>query len=190
MIPENRESTTPVRGTFIAPDGMSGSQMIDYERGGIAVNDPSQGLRVQEWMFYYRDGVVYCKADLTAEFAIFAADGVTALSGSFDQNMRPIVAYLIGKECRLNWYDTLAGTRRDDSFGELRTPKLSLDDKRSSQFQASDVIFSYIRDGNLCYRQQRDRYTVERILRSGLSEYAKIISVGMTHGWRLQFEIR
>lgn len=190
MIPEERESTTPVVSAFLPPDGQTETPIIDFERGGVNVFDPSAGLRVKPWEFYLRAATVYCKADDTAEYAIFSNSGITSLSGAWDQNMNPIVVYTVGAETRLNWYDTLAGTRRDDSFGtEIRSPRLSLDDKRSSQFGNSDIIFAYMKADKLCYRQQRDRYGVERVIREGLPTDCLLVSVGMNAGWRLQFKL-
>jgi hypothetical protein len=42
-----------------------------------------------------------------------------------------------------------------------------------------------MRGTSLYYRQQRDRYEVEYLLKTGLN--AKLVRVGMNKGYRLQF---
>jgi hypothetical protein len=65
---------------------------------------------------------------------------------------------------------------------------LSLDDKRSRQTQQNDVLMFYTKTGavdyDLYYRQQRERYTVERLL---ATETLRIITqFGMHESWRVQ----
>jgi hypothetical protein len=74
-------------------------------------------------------------------------------------------------------------------FVEQRSPRLTLDDKRSSQFGNSDVMFGYMRGQSLCYRQQRDRYTIERVLRTDLPEDIRLKNIGMMSNWRLKFNL-
>lgn len=190
MIPENRESSWPMNALYLAPDNDPGiNLLVDYERGGIDVNDPSEGLRVKPWQFYFDGDGIFCTAEDVVPFLILETTGVTELSGSFDQNMRPCVAYMKDNECHLNWWDTWTSSRQDDVFVEQRSPRLTLDDKRSSQFGNSDVIFGYMRGQSLCYRQQRDRYTIERVLRTDLPEDIRLKNIGMMSNWRLKFNL-
>ncbi len=123
--------------------------------------------------------------------AYLDATAVVELALAFDQNMRPVIAlarYLL--PLRLFWYDSAipAGYK----YLELpycQNPKLSLDDKRPQMSQSSDVILAYLRDGSLYYRQQRDRFQTERLLRSNLIPGTKLRSVGMGRGLRMQFEL-
>lgn len=73
----------------------------------------------------------------------------------------------------------------------IRSPVLSLDDKRKSQSGTSDVIFGYIRNSDhmLCYRQQRERFTVEHEL-TQLDARSRLRNLGMTTKLRMQFEVQ
>jgi hypothetical protein len=55
--------------------------------------------------------------------------------------------------------------------------------------KATDIILAYIRDNTLYYRQQRDRYGIERTLRTGLFDSVKLRNIGMARNYRLYFEL-
>lgn len=191
MLPDNQLSSTPITGPLVLPDGLVLDDLLDFETGGVALNDPSQGLQVQTWTCAYIDNSkVVIKALSTGYTAVlFERARITSVSLAFDQNMHPIVAYEIDGEVFLWWWDSLTSQRRDDSFGNVRCPRVTLDDKRAQQLANSDVIFAYIKGKNLCYRQQRDRFTVERVLRDGVSALSRLKNVAMSKGYRLQFEL-
>lgn len=190
MLPGNVASSFPVAGLFQAPDDQRTSPLIDQELGGIALNNPTQGLRVQTWTLSYQNNVdLVLRPQFGPPTVVFSASEVSEVALAFDQNMRPIVAYRQYGDLYLRWWDSLASAFTVTDFGEGLSPRLALDDKRDSQRSNSDVIFGYIRDGSLCYRQQRDRYATERVLRSGLDAATRIKSIGMTKNWRLQFEL-
>ena len=107
--------------------------------------------------------VVY--ADDIPETVLFNAPGTTEVSLAFDQNMRPFVAFVQAGQAKYYWYDSLIA---DTVITNLPTgstsPRATLDDHRQLELNTSDIIMVYIRDGNLYFRMQRDRYLVERLL--------------------------
>lgn len=196
MLPANSASSFPIPALFLRPDDRLTSDLLDYERGGIAINDPSGGLDVQDWMCWYENLEVAVSPVDGIRQVLFARAGVSQLSFSFDQNMRPVVVFVQDGTTYLWWYDTLAAAHVFTSFGtEMRTPRVTLDDRRLATSSTSDVIFAYIRfdagtnSHALCYRQQRDRYTVEQVLRTGLSAKTRLKSIGVSSNLRLQFEL-
>ena len=48
-MPANVLSTVPHPDDYLPPIDKDRGLLEDWEMGGIALNDPSQGLRVQEW---------------------------------------------------------------------------------------------------------------------------------------------
>ena len=191
MLPFNTTSSTNVWGTIPAPDGLVLDDLTDYEYGGIALNDATQGLLARVWVLTYRESAVLISTEGLPDEVLFERAGVTAVSLAFDQNMRPIVAFEAEDKSWLWWWDSLTNERRTDSFGPVRCPRVTLDDKRPSatEFGTSDVIFAYIKGDKLCYRQQRDRYTVERVLRTGISRLSRLHNMGLTDKIRFQFEL-
>jgi hypothetical protein len=196
MLPSNAPATFPIPGLFMSPDDRIPSNLRDYERGGVATGDPSFGLDVQDWQCWYESLEVRLAPADGAREILFTRAGVNHLSFSFDQNMRPVVAFTQDATTYLWWYDgTVPGFVFTDFGTDIITPRVGMDDRRAAASSTSDVIFAYIRyDAGtssyaLCYRQQRDRYTVERVLRTGLSERTRLKNIGMSANLRFQFEL-
>lgn len=178
--------------SYIEPDNLPSKSLVSHERGGIALNDPSQGLDVQNWRLESDGSMVRLFSELGSPIDLFPDSGIRQLSLSFDQNMRKVVAveYNSGG-VDLIWYDTSVASEETTGFSGIRSPVVSLDDKRESQSGTSDVIFGYIRNSDhmLCYRQQRERFTVEHELIQ-LGPGSRLRNLGMTTKLRMQFEVQ
>jgi hypothetical protein len=191
MIPQDRLSTEPVPAPFKPPDDVDPpNTLTDYELGGVALQDASQGLEVQTWTLRADGdtGQVFIGAALVFETLLFTAPGITELSLAFDQNMRPFVAFVQNGQAKYRWYDTVLGANRITNLDpDDISPRCTLDDKREWQVSqgANDIILAYVRGGNLYYRQQRDRYETERLLYEGVP--GRFLRVGMNSQRRLQF---
>ena len=191
MIPEKRLSASVIPADYYEPDNVDPpSPLVDYELGGIALSDPSAGLKARLWTGYAdgKTGNVYLYTQGVFDTLIFSAPGITEFSFTFDQNMRPFIAYVQDGRAKYRWYDTVLGENRITELDPLDySPRCCLDDKRPWQTAqgANDVILAYMRGDSLYFRQQRDRYEVEYLLKSGLS--ARLLRVGMNKGYRLQF---
>lgn len=160
--------------------------LTDYEMGGVALNDPSQGLYVKQWVCRYADGSVRLSAHGVQEAPLFSMPNVTEVSLAFDQNMRPFVAYVTNGEAWFYWYDTQIGQAVHTQLPSGSTsPRCCLDDHRALQLGNSDIILAYIRNGNLYCRVQRDRYGIEYLLVSDAED--RLFNVGMQKNLRLQF---
>lgn len=195
MIPMGRLSTVAVPADFMHPDDLEGAATFefgpisDYEMGGKAISDPSLGNQDRPWTITANEaGEVYFFAAENPEALFITLPGLSELSAAFDQNMRPVLAYVQDGVARLRWYDTVPGAYvvTDLPAGTI-SPRVALDDKRLTQTQLgdNDIILAYVRSGNLYYRQQRDRYEVEYLL--GVVGSAKLIRIGMNVVNRLQF---
>lgn len=192
MMPENALSTTPVRARFTGAAGLGVTDTVDYHDGGIAIQDASEGLLYQRWrarLFDAGESTSYVLLDSpnTPAFQLYAVPGMTQISIAFDQNMRPALAYVDDSGSHLWWYDSVSEgmvvTRVNGA-----TPRIAMDDLRkiaSDDNQINDIILAYIRDGSLYYRQQRDRFTVERWLSDEVT--GGLIKIGMNRQLRLQF---
>lgn len=190
-LPGNVLSSSPVKAEFLQPDASGRkSKTEDFERGGVALNDVSQGMNVQDWrvrivgttmrLGVYPDGV---------ESDLFLAAEVSEVSLAFDQLMRPAVAYMQAGIAKLYWYDTALSAQSTLTIGAVRTPFLCLDDKRATQSSTSDILLFYLTGTELRYRQQRDRFTIERTLATGLDGGSFITRCGMGTNLRLHIEI-
>lgn len=193
MIPQGRLSTTVVYAPFMSPDDIEQpSLLVDYEMGGVALNDPSQGLEVYTWIAQYfpATGDVTIFAPGVPATILFNAPDITEISLAFDQNMRPVIAYVQAGQAKFFWFDTVIGETLVTTLPiDARTPRCSMDDKREMQTSQgqNDVIIAYLRGTALYYRQQRDRYENEYLL-TATAPGTKLIKVGMNKLRRLQFE--
>ena len=176
-------------GLFYPPDDRVTTPIVDYEMGGIALLDTSMGLNFRPWRVRLDQYQVKLQPDGGAETVIFEGTNITELSLCFDQNMRYSVGYVQDGILKLNWFDSVANARVITVFAAAVNPKMSLDDKRAMELATSDMILAYIRGNTLYYRQQRDRFTIERSLRTNLFPGTKLKNIGMSKNMRMQFEL-
>lgn len=159
----------------------------DIERGGIAIQDSSQGLDVKFWyaeIINNSDIIIY--ADDVEPITFYSGNNITEVSLAFDQVMRPTVAFVEDGMAKLRWYDSQAGeTVTTEYSSDYVSPKVTLDLNKQSQVGESDIIFAYVRDNKLYYRDQGDRYGVEYLLSE--RPLRRLQKIGFTAGSRMQF---
>lgn len=192
MIPI--KSNPEVIGVLLPPDDMPKRPTIDYELGGVGLQDPSQGLTFQAWRCWYdrEKSAVMVEAPNTPPTQIFEEDRLIWLSFCFDQNMRWSAVYTLQDgESYLRWYDSLAGDYAITPLDEgVITPFLTLDDKRSIMLGTSDIILAYIQNEIVYVRVQRERFQVPHVWQEDIPKDWVIRNFGMSNKLRLQMEIR
>lgn len=194
-IIEHRLSTQVIQADWLPPDERTRDLDEDYEAGPIALNDTSGGLDNQVWHLTWASGT----GDFTAtpettgspQTIINVAD-VTQCSLAFDQNAHINIAYTVfSGAAYLYWYDSLAAdwiTTQLDSG--VITPTLTLDDKRTTQTESSDILLWYTKKQpddtyNLYTREQRDRFLIEYYM-GNFIEHQYIYKLGMHKALRVQ----
>lgn len=201
MIPDQTLSSQLIYAAYISPDELAESDLLSYELGGIALSDATQGLQVQTWTLRgVPTGGVSDPVDMivsapnTPDTTLLSLVGVTEISLAFDQNMKPAIAYIQNGSAHLWWYDaTIPGYTTVDFPSGVKNPRASLDDKRPLNLGVSDIIVAYIRDDNLYFRAQSDRFTVEYILQADLSSQIiapQLYKIGMNKEERFMFYLR
>lgn len=193
-LPGDALATVASPAQLLAPDNLGRSaRKIDYELGGVGIGDASEGLEGYTWRARLSgDDVLVGRDPYDAETVLLTEAGISELSLAFDQNMRPMVAYVALGQAKLYWYDaTVPGYATLALSADARSPFVSMDDKRGyAQIIASnDVLLFYLRTNRLCYRQQRDRFEIERTVAWLEGAATSISKVGMNAGNRLQVEI-
>lgn len=196
MFPNNELSNPTVYSQFQFPRNIPvlPPTIESREMGGIALNDPSQGLLVQPWRAFLDGNNIYVEAPVVPATFLFSGVGITSISLAFDQNMRANIAYVQLGVSKLWWYDTaIPGHTITTLATGTGNPVISLDDHRSFANAYNDIILSYIRDGNFYMRLQRDRYTIEYLLYPDINlvlANPDVHNTGMNIGTRFQFEVR
>lgn len=203
-IPGRSLTPTPIWAPYLAPMNTDNfiSQTTDVKLGGIAISDGSQGLQVQNWFLNVTNvGLSTSAVTLTDSSGnltnLFSAPGITWARLAFDQNMRPVVNFLGSLGSGYYWFDpTIPGITITYFAPATNIGKVccSMDDNRAIEVNAglSDVIMAYVANNNLCYRQQRDRYTIEYVLYTNITTVipnAVVWKIGMNYVNRLQFQI-
>lgn len=202
MMPDNELSSSAVVSGFSFPVKQPGDLLVDWELAGVYLNDPSQGMLVKLWRV---DAIVNKETgsvDVTVSApggvtpteqtrVLFSGNDITEVDLAFDQNMNPFIAYMQAGQPKIYWYDpTASGMIHTNLPAGCYDLRCTLDEKRAINISNSDIILGYIRAGNFCIRMQRDRYLIEYVLRSGVGLNARLVSLAMNRGYRLQFRLR
>jgi hypothetical protein len=174
----------------------------DVKLGGIALYDGSQGLQVQNWYLNVVDvGLPTSYITVTDSsgnvFTLFSAIGISWARLAFDQNMHPVVTFLGSLGSGYYWWDpSIPGTAINyfPSLSNIGKVCCSMDDNRTIEVTHgySDVIMAYVANNNLCFRQERDRYTIEYVLHADINlllANAVVWKIGMNYKNRLQLQL-
>ena len=194
MIPQI--SSKPVVGVLLTPDNMPKRPTIDFEMGGVALQDPSQGLRVQQWRAWFDPNAtppaVFVESANTPPTKIFEQDNITWLSFCFDQNMRWSAVYTLADgNSYLRWYNSaIAGYATTELDDGVISPFLAMDDKRPVMGGRNDIILAYIKNQTVCLRIQRERFNTVHVWAEKIPKDWIIRNFGMSNKLRLQMEIR
>lgn len=204
MLPSNpalyyaQSSTSYLRAAFQYPYNINpGTELEDYEMGGVAIQDPSKGINYQIWKCIYDEPskqVCLIKNLDGVLIPLFAQPIVDELSFTFDQNMRWSTAIRIAETKQMfhRWYDSAAQTYVETEYDNVTSVKLCTDDHRYNQVNAgsSDMILTYIQGGTLKWRIQRDRFGTEYTYPTKqFSVTTKIANFGMSTKNRLQWRL-
>lgn len=188
-FPDNSLSNPYIRDPYIGA-GKLGllERETDYEDGPIAEQDPSRGLLYQRWKAYIEEGAIWLEAEEVPKRLLYQGSGeITDVSFAFNQNGDVHYVYVEDGVATFHWFNTLTSQFEDMVLPSgVRTPKLTLDERRPTQRQISDIILSYIKaDHGLYFRMQRDRFQIEYQLHPG--PFVMLRQVYMNRGWRLQW---
>ena len=190
-LPDDALSTTALQSDLLSPDNAERENLrADYERGGVALNDPTQGLNVRDWIVTTDGASVWVAPypEGAPQTLMFTGSGITEVSLAFDRNMQATIAFVEQGQCKLWWYDTLTNDMVTTTYAGAMGPMVSLDDKRDIANATSDIVFAYLRAGNAYFRMQRDRYGVEYLLGPVPGVGGRVAKLGMGANGRLQFK--
>lgn len=192
-MPLNIFSLISVVTDYLPPDDrLRTDLLVDHELGGVAIGDPSQGLRVRVWEARVSGNMIQTRPEDTgpggAWTDITSDAGITEIALAFDQNMRPTVAYVAGGVGKLYWYNADISAYTTSSLAGALSPVVTMDDKRPSAVGLNDILLFYLYNGRIMHRRQRDRYTIEYNLGAVPAGVDRITRWGMTEGNRIQIE--
>ena len=173
-ILEDRLSTQLVDAPYLAPeDEVRYGFLTDFEAGPKYVSDTSGGMSYQMWDLSYVDPqITLTPRDEGAPYSVLSVAGCKQISFCFDQNARPSVFYSTQTSAFHYWYDTDVAQFVTTEYADFVSGHLSLDDKRTTQFSANDILLWYTKEDPgtpgvyyLYHRKQRERFTIEYVMR-------------------------
>jgi hypothetical protein len=164
MIPANTFTPVPVISNFLSPYDQPYQPLLQNVMGGLAIGDASLGRQVKIWTVAYTGTDITVKPiDGPIAFTLPALD-VQSVSLAFDSNMALVIGWMTSVDAEIYYYDTLLAAYTTRTFIGPTSCRVVVDDARDFYTPQSDVIFSYTMAGNLYWRQQRDRYNIERLV--------------------------
>lgn len=192
MIPEL--ASNAIVGIILPPNNSPKFDLSDWEMGGIALENPQEGANVKPWKATYNP----VTSDITLESAgdppmvVLNKPGIQWLSFCFDQNMRYVFTWTLANgKGYLYWYDPQQEAYSELLLGDgIVTPHLTLDYKLIKNYAGNDVILTYLQQGSLILRVQRERFITEHVLATGVGLTKRIRNFGMSTKSRLQWEVQ
>ncbi len=187
MIPGNQISPAPEVSGFLPPYNIPYTPLSQVVPGGIAIGDPSKGRLYQNWVVSYAASQITVRpVNGAVEFSLPVAS-VFSVSLAFDNNMGMVLSWQNAVGSNLYYFDTVMGSYTTRVFSGTTSCRVVVDNSNDYYLANSDVIFGYTYGGNLYWRQQRDRYDVERLV--GPTN-KRLIKMAPSLVNRLQFELR
>ena len=185
MIPGNAISPTAHVGKFDTLTSEAVLPLISKVRGAVALGDSSQGRLSHIWKARWVTGnIEIFREDNGIVVNSIPAPGALTISLAFDSNMGIVLTWLTNAGAKLYFFNSLTSAYITRDFPNITSCKLCVDDPREFYITQSDVIFAYTLNGSLYWRQQRDRYDIERLV-GATNKF--LFRVGLNSINRLQF---
>ena len=177
---------------FEEPKHRHHKMTVAYTQGGPEFANAALGLVGYVWKAYVdeQDQIIVKREDLDELHIITTKQNITQLDLTIDQNMRPFLCYV--KDGLPYYYHF----NKDDSTHSevaldpsIKFPRCELDMRENHNIPQSDIILAYTRDGNLCYRLQRERFGKEYIIATDPKK-TMVWRIGRTKDGRFGYQWR
>lgn len=201
MLPDNR-LVDNVDGLDFSPHLLGANNYISrnplaaYASGGEKYRSaPAMGMYYQTWecRFNPKNNLLTIDAGTLSEPIVLldTLRNVKRLNFALDLAMYPyvVVDEEVGGNIETSFYFHSSLTQQLEKMplGNVVDAHVVLDETRQVIAYHSDIILAYLKNGNLMYRQQRDRFQTERLLRKG--NFERLVRCGMNVENRLVFEM-
>ena len=174
---------------FLPPRNRHYPMDIAYCEAGPTMTKAEDGMLGYVWKAFLRGNEICVKReDLDEIHVITTKENITQLDITFDQTMRPFLCYV---RDGLPYYYHF--NKDDSSYSEVALdptvtfPRCALDMPYDIPY--SDIYIGYNRNGNLCYRIQRERFIKEYILAT-IPHKSMVWRIGRTKDDRFGYQWR
>lgn len=196
MLNDFARSTPDRPSGFLSPDSLGRIDWVDLELG------TSNGLpgAVRDAIYECRTNgntVEYRKRGAPTWTPSLTVAGISpSISFTFDQLMRPVVTYQTGPGTNrvqrtgyLYWYDATMSGYQTLTVSNVISPTITFDYPSDASTSFSEMSWWYIRAGNVCYRRQADRFTIEYVFAAMPVNMRVIAMVGLGSNFRLHIQL-
>ena len=167
MIPGGKFTSAPFQAAFDNRYGSTALGTTCKFKGGAEISDPSEPRTKYDWVCYSEGtGIVLEGGKNNAKHVVISDIGGDArfVTGTFDTNMAPIIAWQIQKVSFLRYYDTYTNQFVTKSISGTSSCAVFNDELLSEGSDISDGMFFFTDETNLCYQMQRERYTTTHVV--------------------------
>lgn len=172
---------TPYENGLVKIDGTEYYRFIVTEGASLgpeAIGDPLDYLLLGTWSMY-RDGsevVLNSPTGVPARFALEDAELADHIDFAFDQNGGVLIVYSVNDTIKLYWYNPQTAQTEVTDIATGMTPYITPSSWNDVAGGDREVLIVYCRDGDVRYRRQDDRYSVEYSM--GETDIGAILHVG------------
>ena len=182
---------------FAYPDNLDKSDWVDKELGTASgLGDTPVRATAYEGRV---DGSTaqYRKLDAVPWTNIVTVAGMSPnMAFTFDQLMRPMITYQLGaglnrvaRTAYLYWYDTTLNSYQILSVANVKSPLVTFDYPADAAATFAEASWWYVRAGNVCYRKQSDRFTIQYVFATMPINRNIIVTVGLGRNYRLHVQL-
>lgn len=187
-IPLDTFTPVPVVLGFLPPLNEAYLPLYMRATGGVALGDGSQGREIQFFSIEYLAGSIVVKSQAGAIVFSMAVANITTLCLAFDSNMNVTICYTKADGSYLYFFNAVSGLFETMFLAGANSCRVCVDKPTFFFNTNSDVLWTYSLAGVVYWRQQRDRYTIQRTV-GPLTAGQTLRKVGPSLGNRLQIEM-
>lgn len=176
---------------FKSPKDRYHEMIVAYTEGGAVLADVTQGMSGYIWHCYLDNNNIYLKReDLDTTYLITTKENVSQLDVTFDQSMRPFICYVADDLPYYYHFNTDSNVYSEVPLDpSIKFPRCELDTRDEYLIHQSDIILGYTREGNLCYRLQRERFLQEYLIATNPNK-SMLWRIGRTKDNRFAYQWR
>lgn len=197
MTPSFARSTIDRPIGFLYPDSVGRVNWLDLELGTASGLGDSPVRETPYECHTNGDTAEYRRVGDSTWIPILTVAGMSqSVSFTFDQLMRPMLSYQIGaglnrvaRTAYLYWYDTTMSGYQTISVANVFSPLLTFDYPSDASANFAEASWWYLKGGDICYRKQSDRFTVEYVFAAKPTNMGIIATVGLGRNFRLHVQM-
>lgn len=196
MFPVDGLSPNPIVGNLEVPSRTTKREESFFGTtsiGSATAPKVETGIRNTLWNVSYVGTAVNIQPTNGTVIKVFDQPNIRELSVCFDRYMLPVVTYIYGTDTYIRYFDfstkryVIANISALETAGEIRSPRVTFDDRRVSFRSSGAVVVGYYANNKLVIRSSDDNYLSSRIIRTEVTQDSFLEQIAMGDNNRLHF---